>query len=96
MLIKGISETIRNKAKKQKGGFLGMLLGTLDASLLGNMSVGKPKIHGRGVIRAGEGLIWAGEGAITINHPLTNFEIQSIIKMNLNLMVFIQDTIYLK
>ena len=28
LLIKGVSETIENEAKEQKGGFLGMLLGT--------------------------------------------------------------------
>ena len=37
LLIKGISETIKNEAKEQKGGFLGMLLGTLGASLLDNL-----------------------------------------------------------
>ena len=37
LLIKGVSETIKNKAKEQqKGGFLGMLLGTLGASLSRN------------------------------------------------------------
>ena len=39
-LIKGVSETIKNKAKVQKGGFLGMLLGTLGTSLLGNLLTG--------------------------------------------------------
>ena len=47
LLIKGVSETIKNEAKEQKGGFLWILLGTLDASLLENMSAGK------GVMRAG-------------------------------------------
>ena len=51
VLIKGISETIQNEAKKQKGGFPGMLLGTLGASLLGNILTGK------GVNRAGDGII---------------------------------------
>ena len=37
LLIKGVSETIKNEAKEQKRGFLGMLLGTLGASLLGNV-----------------------------------------------------------
>ena len=46
VLLKGFSETIKNKAKKQKRGFLGILLGTLVESLLGNMLAGK------GVIRA--------------------------------------------
>ena len=37
LLMKTVSETIKNKAKKQKKGFLGMLLGTLGASLLENL-----------------------------------------------------------
>ena len=37
VLLKGVNETIKNEAKEQKGGFLSMLLGTLGASLLGNM-----------------------------------------------------------
>ena len=36
LLIKGVSETIKNEAKEQKEQFLGMLLGTLGVSLLGN------------------------------------------------------------
>ena len=35
LLMKGIGKTIENEAEEQKGGFLGMLLGTLDASVLG-------------------------------------------------------------
>ena len=34
--LKGVSETIQNEAKDQKGGFLSMLLGTLGACLLGD------------------------------------------------------------
>ena len=41
LLIKGVSKTIKNEAKEQKEGFLGMLLGTLSASLLGNLLTGK-------------------------------------------------------
>ena len=42
LLIKGVSETIKNKAKEQqKGGFLGMLLGTLGASLSRNQLICK-------------------------------------------------------
>ena len=37
LLIKDVSETIQNEAKEQKGGFLGMLLGTLGDSLLGDL-----------------------------------------------------------
>ena len=56
LLFKGVSETIQNEAKEQKGGFLSMLLGTLGASLLGNILAGK------GINRAGEGVIRVGCG----------------------------------
>ena len=38
ILLKGVSKTIENETKEQKGGFLSMLLGTLGASLLGNIN----------------------------------------------------------
>ena len=41
LLLKGISKTIQNEAKEQKGGFLSMLLGILGASTLGKMLAGK-------------------------------------------------------
>ena len=41
LLIKGVSETIKNEAKEQEGGFLNMLLGTLGASLLGKLLISK-------------------------------------------------------
>ena len=41
LLLKKVNETIQNEAKEQKGGFFSMLLGTLVASLLGNMLAGK-------------------------------------------------------
>ena len=44
LLTKGISETFENEAKEQKGGFLGKLLSTLGASLLGYLSTGKGKL----------------------------------------------------
>ena len=55
LLIKGISKTIKNEAKEQKGGFLPMLLGTLAASISGNALTGKAVIreNERG-IRAGQ------------------------------------------
>ena len=57
VLLKGVSETIQNEAKEQRRGFLSMLLGTLGASLLGDvLSKG---LSVRGVIRAGEGTIRA-------------------------------------
>ena len=48
LLIQGISETVKNKVKEQKGRFLWMLLGTLATSILGNA------LAGRGIIRVGE------------------------------------------
>ena len=63
VLLKGVSETTQHEAKEQRGGFLGMLLGTLGASLLGDvLSKG---LSGKGVIRAGEGTIRAGFGSTT-------------------------------
>ena len=58
LLIKGISKTVENEAKEQKGRFLSMLLSTLGAMLLGNLLAGK------GTIRTGEDTIKAGEGTI--------------------------------
>ena len=40
LLLKGVSETIQNEAKEQKGGFLSILLDTLVGRLLGNMLTG--------------------------------------------------------
>ena len=54
-LIKGVNETIKNEVKEQKGGFLGMLLGILGASLLVNLLRGKDTIRrSKGTIRVGE------------------------------------------
>ena len=55
LLIKGISETIENETKEQKGGVLSVILGTLAASILGNT------LTGIGIIRSGEGTIRAGK-----------------------------------
>ena len=41
LLIKGVSEAIKNEAKEQKGGYIGILLETLGAILLGNLLTGK-------------------------------------------------------
>ena len=63
LLLKGVTETVQNDAKEQKGGFLSMLLGTLGASLLGNLLTGKGINRagkGRGINRAGEGVLRAG------------------------------------
>ena len=77
-LLKGVKKTIENETKEQRGGLLSMLLGTLGASLLGNLLTG-----GKGMMTAGEGIVKAGEGSgskKTLNlllpfYPLTNIEI---------------------
>ena len=61
LLLKGVSETIQQEAKEQRGGFLSMLLGTLGASLLGDIL--SKDLSGKGVIRAGEETIRAGYGS---------------------------------
>ena len=71
---KGVSETIKNEAKEQKGGFLRMLLGTLGASLWGILLTDKDTIRAdevtmkasEGTIRAGEGTIRSGEDTIRV------------------------------
>ena len=54
LLPKGVSKTIKNEAKEQKG-FLGILLGTLGAGLLGNL------FGGKGTVRGSEGTITADQ-----------------------------------
>ena len=61
ILLKGVTKTIENETKEQRGGFLSMLLGTLGASLLGNLLTGG---KGMGIVRAGEGIVRAGEGSV--------------------------------
>ena len=66
LLLKGITETVQNKVKEKKGGFLSMLLGTLGASLLGNILAEKGiNRAGKGceINRADEGVIRAGYGS---------------------------------
>ena len=75
VLLKGVTKTIENETKEQKGGFLSMLLGTLGASLLGNLLTGKVieragygNNKGKGIVRAGsrnnkgKGVVRAGYG----------------------------------
>ena len=57
LFLEGVIETIKNEAKEKKVGFLSILLGTLGASLLGNMLAGK------GFMRAGEGTARVGYGS---------------------------------
>ena len=65
ILLKGATKTIKNETKEQKGEFLSMLLGTLGASLLGNLLTGKGIVRagsgnqkGKGIVRAGTGKQW--------------------------------------
>ena len=65
LLLDGVTKTVQNEVKEQKGGFLSMLLGTLGASLLGNLLTGKGIYRagkGKGINRAGEGTVRAGYG----------------------------------
>ena len=48
-LLKGVTNTFKNKTKEQKGEFLSMSLGILVASLLGNL------LSGKGIVRASYG-----------------------------------------
>ena len=55
-MLKGATETVQNKVKEQKGGYLSMLLGTLGASLLGNL------LTILGINKVGEGVSTAVYG----------------------------------
>ena len=79
VLLKGVSETIQHEAKEQKGGFLSMLLGTLGASLLGDiLSKG---LSGKGIIRSGEGAIRAGYGSKRSSLKKFDFQATSLNKL---------------
>ena len=58
-LLKGVTKTIKNETKEQKGGFLSTLLGILGDSLLGDLLT--KNLSGKGTVRAGEGFLRAGE-----------------------------------
>ena len=62
ILLKRITKTIKNKTKEQKGGFLSMLLGTLGASLLGNLLSGKGIVRAGSGNKKGKGIVRAGYG----------------------------------
>ena len=83
--------------------FLSMLLGTLGASLLGNLLTGVKGMMraSEGIVRAGDGIVTAGEGSkknqlnlLLPFNPLANIEIIEYYKMNLDLMVYSLETIY--
>ena len=62
ILLKGVTETIKNETKEQKGGFLSMLFGTLGASLLGNLLTGKGIVRAGSGNKKGKGIVRAGSG----------------------------------
>ena len=74
LLLKRVTETVHYEVKEQKEEILSILLGTLGASLLGNLLTGKgiyragkwkgaiATRQGRGINRAGEGVLRAGYG----------------------------------
>ena len=63
ILSKGVKKTIENETKEQRGGLLSILVGTLGASLLGDL------LSGKGMMRAGEGFVRAGEGSGSKKDP---------------------------
>ena len=65
IFLKRVTKTVKNETKEQKGGFLGMLVGTLGSFLLGNFLSGKGIVRagsgnkkGKGIVRAGYGKEW--------------------------------------
>ena len=75
ILLKGVSKAIKNETKEQRGGFLSMLLGTLGASLLGNLLTG-----GKGIMRADDGRVRAGERSGSKKTPKFTVTFSSINK----------------
>ena len=65
LLVEEVTETVQNEAKKQKGGFLSILLGTLGMSLLENRLTRKEIYRagkGNRINRTGGGTVRAGYG----------------------------------
>ena len=87
ILLKGVTKTVKNKTKYQKGGSLGTLVDTLGSILLDQYL--KRKGHCKS-------WLWRRMGFLMPPHPLTILKYKSIIKMNLDLMVCIQEIIWLK
>ena len=62
ILLKGVTKTVKNEVKSHSDGALGMILGTLAASLLGNLLTGKGTIRAGYGNKKGKGRIGAGYG----------------------------------
>ena len=58
-MLKGVTKTIKSDTKEQKDGFSSMLLGTLGASLLGNLLAGKGIVRAASGNKKGKGIVRA-------------------------------------
>ena len=73
ILLKGITKTIKNETKNQKGGFLGMLLNPLGASFLGSMLIGREILRAGYENKQGKGMLRAGYGNKKICNSASSF-----------------------
>ena len=62
ILLKRVTKTIKNETKEQKGEFLSMSFGTLEASLLGNVLAGKGIVRASSGNKQGKGIVRAVSG----------------------------------
>ena len=62
ILLKGVTKIIKNETKEEKGGFLTLLLGTLGATLEGNLLAGKWIVRAGSRNKKGKGIERAGTG----------------------------------
>ena len=85
-----VSGTIENKVWEQKEEFLDTLTAALSACLLGNMLAGKV------AIQASEGGIRTGQDFWCRLILWLTLKYKNIIRINLNIMMFIQEVISLK
>ena len=73
IILKGVTKRIKNETKEQKEGFLCMLLGTLVASLLGNLLTGKGILRSGSGNNKGKGILRAGSGKNGIFNAASSF-----------------------
>ena len=73
ILLKGVTKTIKNETKEEKGGFLSMLSGTLGASLLENL------LSGKGIVKAVKVCKSVG-GNINVKVDLSNYSTKTDLK----------------
>ena len=73
ILLNGVTKTIKNETKEQKGGFLSMLLGTLGARLLEDLLTGKGIVRAGTGNKKGKGIVRAGTGKNGIFNTASSF-----------------------